>query len=208
MPDRAQRMCSFSLSSIGADSSKYLQQTQQISYAHLATLVILCCWLVQSFYSLTWNKLQHKPFLVYYFQQRVLFHRKKVLRNPVGGNMKFMQISSAITEISIFRYISTNIADSWTNKVSKPMFWWSKVTLIAFLRWLHDDLSHCFTILAMGHGIENSPSKRLVSLAQRQYYKCQRNEFVVTDTNNCISPKVILANVETMGIHMSLTSKL
>ena len=44
MPDRAQIMCSFSLRSIGADSSKYLQQTQQISYAHLATLVILCCW--------------------------------------------------------------------------------------------------------------------------------------------------------------------
>ena len=44
MPDRAQRMCSFSPSLIGADSSKYHQQTQQVSYAHLATLVILCCW--------------------------------------------------------------------------------------------------------------------------------------------------------------------
>ncbi len=46
-----------------------------------------------------------------------------------------MQISATITEKSIFHYTSANIADNWTNKVSRPMFWGSKILITIFLIW-------------------------------------------------------------------------
>jgi hypothetical protein len=47
----------------------------------------------------------------------------------------FIQISAAITEKCMFKYISANIADNWTNKVSRPMFWGSTNIIKLFLTW-------------------------------------------------------------------------
>ena len=44
--------------------------------------------LVQSFYGLTSNKLQHKLFLKFQVQKNVLYNILKVLRNTLGGSVK------------------------------------------------------------------------------------------------------------------------
>ena len=48
--------------------------------------------------------------------------------------MIFMQISAAITEKSIIRYISACNADNSTNKVSRPMFSWLKIVIKLLLK--------------------------------------------------------------------------
>ncbi len=45
--------------------------------------------IVQSFYDLTLNKLQHKQFQLFLIQKNVLYNILKVLRNPMGGKVLF-----------------------------------------------------------------------------------------------------------------------
>ena len=55
---------------------------------------------------------------------------------------KYMQISTAIINKYLFCYISTNIADKWTNKVSRHMFWGPRIIIKLFLKWPHVSMPH------------------------------------------------------------------
>ena len=53
---------------------------------------------------------------------------------PDVPRMISMQISAAITDKSIIRYISACSADNSTNKVSRPMFSWLKIVIKLLLK--------------------------------------------------------------------------
>ena len=57
-----------------------------------SSFVIMEVSLVQAFYSLTLDKLQHKLFHLFLIQKRVLYNILKVLRNPVGGKYRNFKI--------------------------------------------------------------------------------------------------------------------